>query len=418
MRAKRFLIFISFLAVVTFLSPFSQSFAEEKKSYTLEELLSIAIKNNPSVAIFRANLEASRGEVLSARAYPNPEIDLEGGKGKSRETSDSAGEYSIGIGQTLEWPWKRMYRRKAAEAGVGVIEKEVEDFRLQLRSEVKKVFYQILLDKKAVEITRENLKIVDELLKSVEVRVKAGETPEFELVKARVELLKADKDLKKAENRIFISRASLDALLGGVLKDDFDVEGAFTLPEKRYDLDAVLSYALDKHPLILRAKREIEARDYILERERQSLFPDITVKGLYGKEIDKEAYNIGLSIPVPLWYQRKGEIATAAAEKARAESEMLLAKAELSRAITEEFQNYLIALDQIDVFEKGLLKQAEEALRIADLSYRQGESGILDFLDAQRVYRSTLMEYYESLFAIETSLAGLERMAGGLEATQ
>ena len=411
MRGKSSIFFILVSLLYLFCS---NVIAEDKKGYTIDELISIALEKNPSMAVFKANLEASKADVVSARAYPNPEVEFQGVSGKSLETGESKGEYSVGISQPVERPAKRFFRRKEAEAGAGAIEKDVEDFRLQLRSEVKKAFYQILLNKKAVETAKENLRIVEELLKTVEVRVKAGETPEFELVKAHVERLRADKDFKRAENRVIVSMTTLNALLGNALKDDFDIAGTFELPEKRYELSILLSYAMERHPLILKTGKEAEAKYFSLEKEKASISPDITVSGFSGRETDKESYGVSLSIPIPLWYQRRGEIARAFADKTRAEAEIYKIRVELSRAITEEYQNYLIALDQINVFEKGLLKQAEEALRIADLSYRLGESNLLEFLDAQRVNRSTLAEYYQSLFELETSIASLERTVGEL----
>ncbi|MCC6503757.1 MAG: TolC family protein [Deltaproteobacteria bacterium] len=388
--------------------------AEVKKVFTLDELLSVSMEANPSAAVFKANLEASRGEVISASAYPNPEVDLEGGRGKSLETGESKGEYSLVLGQPIEWPSKRHFRKKAAKASVEASEKELDDFHLELKAEVKKAFFQLLKNKKILETSTENSKIAGELLKTAELKVKAGEAPEFELIKAKVEALRADKELKRAGNTIAASKAILNGLLGNTLKADFDVEGEFKVPERKYEIQALLSNAMEKHPLVLKAKKDAEAKDYSLERERASVFPDVTVKGFFNKEIDKDSYGVGLSVPIPFWYQRKGEIATASAEKTRAEAEVYRTKVELAKSITEEYQNYAIALDQIEVFEKGLLKEAEEALRIAEFSYRHGESGLLDYLDTQRVYRSTFIEYYQSLFELESSLAALERVAGGL----
>lgn len=387
------------------------SLAEDRK-YGLQEVIEIAFEKNPSAAIFRANIESSKGSVISSKAYPNPDIGLEVGRGRSLDSSGTGGEYSVSIGQPIERPKKRLNRIKAAEKEVEAAEQEAEDFRLELVSEVKKGFYRLLLSKKEEEIALENLRIVEELFKTIKTRVKAGEAPEFELIKAEVERLKAEKECKKAENRIVIAKASLNALLGGVLKSDFDIAGDFSIPEKRHILDALLSSALERHPLIHKAQKELESRGYILDKEKASVFPDITVKGFFGREIDKELYGLGLSVPLPLWYQKKGEIATASAERSKAEAELVKTKVELSRAISEEFQNYLISLDQLDVFEKGLMKQASEALRIAELSYRHGESGLLDYLDAQRVYRQTMLEYNQAFYELEVAVASLERAAG------
>ena len=411
MRGKSSVFFI----LVSLLCLFcSDVIAEDKKGYTIDELISIALEKNPSMAAFKANLEASKADIISARAYPNPEVEFQGVSGKSLETGESKGEYSAGIGQPIERPAKRSYRKKAALAGVAVAERDLEDFYLQLKAGVRKAFFRLLSEKKVFDIAKENLKIVNELFKTVELRVKAGEAPEYELVKAKTEVLRADKELKRAFNALAISKVSLNALLGNSLKNEFDIEGEFKLPERRHELPALLSNAMGKHPLILKARKELEAKGYSLEMEKASIFPDITVKGFFSREMDKEAYGLGIALPIPLWYQRTGEIAAAQGEVARAEAGVIETTVQLSRGITEAYQNYLIALDQLNIFEKGLLKQAEEALRIAEFSYRQGESGLLDYLDAQRVYRTTFIEYYQSFFELESSLATLERVAGGL----
>ncbi|MFQ5481027.1 MAG: TolC family protein [Thermodesulfobacteriota bacterium] len=417
MQRKRFINFISVFLVFFLALLFMNSCAfaaEEQKVYNLKTVLSISIEKNPSLAVFKANLGASRGALIAAGAYPNPELELGGSRGKSLETGETKGEYSIGIGQPLEWPGKRLYRKKAARSAVEAVEMDLADLRLKIKAEVKTAFFRVLTDKKTLRIAEDNLHTVQELLKSVQIRVKAGEAPEFELVKARVEALRADKDMRKAGNVLFISKVALNALLGNTFSEDFDVMGDFSATRTEYALQRLLSYAMERHPVLLKARVETEAKGFSLKEQRASIVPDVTLSGFYDKELDKESVGVGLSMPIPLWYRRKGEISVARAELARAENEAKRTKVELAKAVTSQFSSYRIALDQLDVFDKGLLNEAQEALRIADISYRHGESGLLDYLDAQRVYRSVLMEYYQSLFELEASLASLERVVGGL----
>ena len=65
------------------------------------------------------------------------------------------------------------------------------------------------------------------------------------------------------------------------------------------------------------------------------------------------------------------------------------------------------------MFETGLLKQAEQTLTVARTSFRQGAAGLLDVLDAQRVYRQILLEYAQVRADLSMALARLERSLGG-----
>jgi cobalt-zinc-cadmium efflux system outer membrane protein len=393
------------------------SAAETSQSYTLAEILSIAQGKNPSVQVFQANIKAAQGELISARAFPNPDLEVALGKGKALEQTDSAykREKSLTLGQSLEWPGKRLYRRKASEAEVTVAREELEGFRLELIAQVKETFFNVLFAERNLEVSTKNLETVKALVASTQLRVDSGEAPELERIKAQVEFLKATKDARRAKNQVAIAKAALNSLAGGTLGRSYEITGEFSGSEKPFELASLIDHAVTRHPLILRQQKALEVSGYAVSRERHSRVPDLTITGSAGEEMDKRSYAIGLSVPFPLFYQRQGEIATARAGQSRALAELERTRIELTQLVTQEYQNYRIALDQLKVFEEGLLEQANEALRIAQFSYQQGESDLLNLLDAQRVQRATLIEYYEAQFELQVALARLGRVTGGLE---
>jgi outer membrane protein, heavy metal efflux system len=387
---------------------------ETGKPFALHDLLEIAIERNPTLAAFLANLAVSQGEVMTAFAYPNPTTTVTGGRGETRGISPETArnEYQATFLQPLEWPFKRESRIQAARSKVETARLDAEGFRLFLRAEVKDAFYRVLLADKQVELAVRNLETVRDLRRSVEIRVKTGEAPAFELVKADVELLKAQNELAKRRSQVELARAGLNALLGNVLPKSFTVAGQFSSPKTWPDLPVLIERAMETHPAVVRQRREVERWRYQLGFERQARVPDVGVGGLYLRDVDKETFGVVLSVPLPIWDRRQGKIATAMAEGRRAEADLERSRTELTKAITQEFQNYRIAAEQLAVFETGLLKQAEEALRIAQISFRQGASGLLDLLDAQRVQRATLQEYHGALYDLSVAQAQLERVTG------
>ncbi len=412
LNKRRLYIFVLPLLVVIFFPRYAAT--EDIRSYTLNDLMNIAVQNNPSVAVFKANLAVARGVLVSAGAYPNPELGFMKGKGEALDGSDSGNEYSISIGQPIEWPGKRSFRKKAAAAALEAKQYDSESFMLELRYKVKAAFYELLFNRKRLGVSAKNLDTVNALLNTVRARVEAGESPEFELVKARVEALKSAKELKKSRKKVVKAGILLNSLLGNALPDKFNIEGRFIVPQTKYNREELLSVALKNHPVIKQRKKNLEALGYNLDKEKRSIVPDVTVMGYFGREFDKESYGMGLSVPIPLFYQRKGEIQTARGELRRAEAELLGAKIEISRAIEDAYSNLEIALEETRVFEEGLLQQAQEALEISEFSYREGKSGLLDYLDAQRIYREIQLNYNMARFELSLSVAEIERLAGGI----
>jgi cobalt-zinc-cadmium efflux system outer membrane protein len=174
----------------------------------------------------------------------------------------------------------------------------------------------------------------------------------------------------------------------------------------------MLTQAFEQHPALRRLAKLAQQAEHAVRYERESRVPNISVLGEYHREAGDESFTAGMRIPLPLWYRREGEIETALGTKHRAEADRLRAENELEQAITQYTQDVRTAQDQLQVFETGLLKQAEQTLTVARTSFRQGAASLLEVLDAQRVYRQTLLEYAQVRADLSIAFVRLERAVG------
>ena len=71
-----------------------------------------------------------------------------------------------------------------------------------------------------------------------------------------------------------------------------------------------------------------------------------------------------------------------------------------------------IAKRKVEMFETGIISQAESALRVAQAAYRFGERGLLDVLDAQRVLRSVRADLLQARFEFQSAVAEILRLRG------
>jgi cobalt-zinc-cadmium efflux system outer membrane protein len=62
------------------------------------------------------------------------------------------------------------------------------------------------------------------------------------------------------------------------------------------------------------------------------------------------------------------------------------------------------------MFEGGIIKEAENALQIAQAAYRFGERPLIEVLDTQRVLRGILMESLQARFDLQAAAAEIDRL--------
>jgi outer membrane protein, heavy metal efflux system len=390
-------------------------------TYALHEIVGLAIERNPMVAGAMAAIDQSTGQRAAAGAYPNPTIRGEGGKGYlrdagpiSNEIPTSATEYMAAVSQPIEWPAKRAARQRAAEAGLAGASVGLIETRLNLTTDVKVAFYDLLLAQRDFELSKNNLTIVEDVRRVVAARVRLGEAPQFELIKAEVEVLKANQAVTRSENTVRVTRVILDTLTAGALGPNFAVTGDFLVFPPRLDLDRLTARSMNEHPAIQRLARTIDQADRTIEFERHNRVPNVSLNTSYTREYGREGFDVGVSMPTPIWYQRQGEIAGSLGAKRKEEAELLRTRNDLLRQVNQYYQDAQTTAKLIEVLEKGLMRQAEEALRIAKFSFQQGAASLLDVLDAQRVQRQILFDYAQARFELSVALSRLERAVGGL----
>jgi cobalt-zinc-cadmium efflux system outer membrane protein len=92
--------------------------------------------------------------------------------------------------------------------------------------------------------------------------------------------------------------------------------------------------------------------------------------------------------------------------------ELRALRMEVVTAVKSRINQLRLSEHSLRIFHQGLLKQAEESLKIAEVSYTQGEISLIDYLDSQRTYHSILNDYQDSLYQWNADKAALEKAIG------
>jgi cobalt-zinc-cadmium efflux system outer membrane protein len=80
--------------------------------------------------------------------------------------------------------------------------------------------------------------------------------------------------------------------------------------------------------------------------------------------------------------------------------------------VVNAYQAVGAAAEIVNLYDAGYLKQAQDSLDISQYAYQRGAATLLDFLDAQRTYRSTQLAYRQALATYMLAVEQLRQAVG------
>jgi cobalt-zinc-cadmium efflux system outer membrane protein len=409
LRLKRVPVFV----LICLLSMTQVSWAAEARPFSLKDLEDLALKFHPGLGKAREEVKKNEAELRIAKQYPNPQVEGTVSREKEIPGPETGVSYTVALSQTLEWPGRRARKQEAARFGIDSAQKLVTNEELNVIARLRELFYRLLADEQFVKVARENLDSAKQLLDLVEKRVRLGESRQIELIKAQVEFYSLEREHEKARTTLSGDRQVLNRFLIENLPADFVVTGKFTTLDEAIPMTRWREAALAAHPLLAAQNAALRQAESTLSAERQAWVPDVTVKVFHNRDIDLSATGGGLSIPLPLWNRKGGEVDKASAARRQAEADLGLTRQELETKMAAQYSLYMVARRQVESFQKNILAQAAESLRLAEFSFRHGETSFLELLDSRRVYRATEQDYYKALLEYWLARTELWSIAGG-----
>jgi cobalt-zinc-cadmium efflux system outer membrane protein len=387
--------------------------AQEVPRYTLKQLIVLAQENNRSLQAAADQVEAARAGIDSASAFPNPELEASKGHLRARLPDTVPGNSrGLWLSQPIDFPWLRSARIGAADAAWEAAKAEQHLSRGELLARLRYRFYELLRQEAELAAAREVESTLEQIAKRVKLRVESGEAPRFESIKADTELLSAKKTVQSGELRIRQTRAYLRQMVGAGLPAEFGVDGSLEHTSALPDLTALRAEAQARNPELARSRALTRQAERTVDQERSQRWPRLALKAGYDETPDARDSRIGLVLTVPLWDRRSGPVAEAEARLSKARNEAEQQSFALEQNLEAAWQQWQIAAAQVAALESGIVKQAEAALKVAEAAYRYGERGILEYLDAQRVYRAARNDLIAARFDQQVAALEIDRLVG------
>lgn len=387
------------------------------QALSLRDAVKVAIETNPEIGMAIANREATEFELQQALGLYAPRLDLEASVGAqlsntpSRRASGIENDplYPAQIGLTATYDiLDGGFRESEADRQAARIDSA--SFRILDRSEViglevARLYFEIMLQARIVDLARGNVAFHQETLSNVVDAISSGQLTEADRQQATERLAAASAQVIEAQEALETAKIGFARNVGAPF-------GGAKIPPRvgKYlprTLAAAVEAGINNNPRIRVAGAEVDTASALVDQAEGALGPKLSLegRGMVGTDNTGVAgYATDLSGKLVLrWSVFDGGIKSARVQESiRRESEALLGQQVAAREVEEAVK---VSWDRIGR-QNELAGAYANQLSASDglvSSYREqftiGQRSLLDVLDAQNTRYSVQVQAETATYA-------------------
>jgi outer membrane protein, heavy metal efflux system len=387
---------------------------------TLDQAIDLALKHNHSLLALRTTILQNQAQEITANLRPNPTLDFDTQflpiLSPSNFTStyfDNTAQFDAGLGYLFERGKKRQHRLAAAKDATAVTSAQVADAERTLSFNVGQQFVAALLAQSTLELAEEDIKSFQQTVDIGQAQYKAGAISEGDFLKIKLQLLQFQSDVANARLAKVQALSALRDFLGfAAVPDNYDVQGDLDYQPVHAGLDDLKSLALRTRADVRAAELAITAAQSQEKLAEANGKVDVSATANYSHVGAINSLAFFFNIPIPIFDKNQGEIART--------KYAIMQFQEQSTAASEQALSDVVAAysalhtnDQIiQIYRGGYLDDSKSSRDISEYAYRRGAASLIDYLDAERTFRSNQLAYRQALASYMTALEQLRNAVG------
>lgn len=378
---------------------------------TIEKAVEIALSRNPRVLSAGIEINAARGRALQLGARPEPQLaaGIDGaplpGSGKDEEKT----EIYLGIEQLFEFPGKRSLRLEIGRSGEDLAAAELDRVKLIVAADVKRAYWKTAFATEAVRSLEKSTLRLDLLLADLQAKYSSGTAAYADVLRVRAEKARLRNQVLEQESERRQAALELNELLAKPAGEPIELASRMSFAPLVVEPDGGWGKTRTALPsLRIAALRQVQAAA-AAKLAGLSRSPDL-LAGFSLPSVRPGAWGITLGLTLPFLRpgRSRGLALEAAADLENARLEAESRERRLRSAIEGAFSAAKAAEEQVRVFERGLLRELEDELRIQLEYFRYGKGSAYELLDLHRTFALAELEHLRAIYVYNLALADLE----------
>jgi cobalt-zinc-cadmium efflux system outer membrane protein len=387
---------------------------------TLDEAIRLAIQHNHALLALRTTILQNQAQEITANLRPNPTLSWDSQFFPLFNPSqftlnylENQAQFDVGIGYLIERGKKRQHRLQAAKDQTAQTTSQVDDSQRQTIFNVSQQFIDVLLAQSTLDLAKQDVDSFQQTVTISEARYKSGDMSESDLLKIKLQLLQFQSDLFAAHLSKVQALAALRQLLGfESVPDDYDVQGDLDYQPVHANLEDLKMLAARSRPDLRAAQQGVTAAQSQEALAHANGKKDLGVTFDYTHTAGINSGAFFFNIDLPIFDRNQGEIARTRYAITQAQEQANETTQQVNTDVIDAYSGLKSNDEIIQLYRGGYMDQAKQSRDILEYAYKRGAASLLDFLDAERTYRSNQLAYRQALASYMTALEQLREAVG------
>ncbi len=372
-----------------------RSWAQEP--WTWEKVRERFETNNPTLRAGRLQVDEAKAGEITASLRPNPQLSVvldQFTVFNPSVLSANNAQWTPTVTQLIERQSKRHLRYQSAELAARSSQSDTQDLERNLLFNLRDAFVRLLAAKSVLQFSTDNLSYFDKVIEVNRERFKAGDISNIDFERVELQRVQLESDYQNALVSLRQAKLDLLALMNEKSSaDQFDVAGEFDFHDKLPELAEVRQQALLIRPDLQSAERIVQKAqaDHKLAWANGSTNPTVGLE--YQRTGPFNTLGIDFAIPLRIFDRNQGEKQRTQIEMDRTLRLREAVMAGVLRDVDSAHTALVSVVEVLKPYRDHYLPEATDVRETISFSYAHGGSSLLDFLDAQRAYRDTQLNY-------------------------
>jgi outer membrane protein TolC len=386
---------------------------------TLDEIERIALADNPEIHVAARKVAMAEAHVPTTGKLDDPQFMVRNWQVPLNKPWDyNAAQNMLMLSQSFAGPGKRLLQTNIAQSDVAVAQDELKAARLQVRVEVRKAFFDLLLAQEEMRIHDQHVDIAREAIEAARIKYTVGKVPQQDVLKAELAMTRLEEHMIRFERDAEVARIRMDTLLGRDPATPIRVEGDFGIGAELPAEKQLQQLSLQARPDLLEAQAVADKSRREKALAGKAYVPDFSVAGGYmlmptGSD-PRNNYMFEGSVTLPWLNRRKhdAEIAESSVKVTEQDAEVVAIRNAAFGQIDEALAEARSAQRLARVYHESIEPQAEATLHAAVIAYENNQTDLLDLIDSQMAVIDVNLAWFQSMGEFAASMSDLELAVG------